>query len=52
MKLEACGAEVLTIVRDGAKGNRSFWKLCGVGEVGGLIVNKVPYFLIYTSVFL
>lgn len=31
-KLEAVGAEVISVVCDGAKPNKSFWKICGVGE--------------------
>lgn len=41
VKLEACGAEVLSVVCDGAKPNKSFWKLCGVGYVGSSFINKV-----------
>lgn len=41
VKLESIGAEVLSVVCDGSKPNKSFWKLSGVGVVNGEVINKV-----------
>jgi len=42
-RLERAGAEVLSLVCDGATTNKQFWKELGISGSNENIVNKVPY---------
>jgi hypothetical protein len=41
LKLEGVGAQVLCVVCDGAKPNKSFWRLLGLSGKLGDVNNKV-----------